>query len=97
MAYRIDYSTHSCRKVDSPGKQRTTAMAAGFFLLFLLLVNLFWPAGTEIVRQALIPGDPEVTVTAVDNLVSGLKDGQQLSDAVTTFCREIIANAETAD
>ena len=97
MAYRIDYSTHSSPKIDSPGKQRITAMAAGFFLLFLLLVNLFWPAGTEIVRQALIPGDPEVTVTAVDNLVSGLKDGQQLSDAVTAFCREIIANAETAD
>ena len=97
MAYRIDYDKTGTRKRIEPAKSRIAVYTAAFFLLFLLLVNLFWPDGTGFLRQSLIPGDPDVTAAAVDSLIDDLKDGQQVSDAITAFCRELISNAENAD
>jgi hypothetical protein len=45
------------------------------------------------VQEVLLPGDPAVTAAALENMTEGLRSGESLLDAVTAFCREIIANA----
>ena len=95
MAYRIEYDTSVPCRQRCCGKPKVTLLAAGFFLLFLLLVNLFWPAGGDLLREILLPGDPAVTAEAVDSLIENLEDGETVSDSVAAFCREIIDNAET--
>ena len=95
MGYEIRYAGHepSSRK---PGT-RLPALTAGFFLAFLLLTHAFWPAGASKLRQLVLPGDSEVTGQAVASLVEDLREGQAVGDAVTTFCREILAHAEYSD
>lgn len=44
-------------------------------------------------RQYLLPGDPRITETALDQLVVDIQNGESFSDAITTFCREIIDSA----
>lgn len=41
----------------------------------------------------LLPGDPEITAAALDELRQDLYDGQPIQEALTAFCREIIDGA----
>ena len=98
MAYRIEYENGD--KYPSAAPERTSGVAvraAGFFLLFLLLTQLFWPAGAEKLRQILMPWDAETTAEAFSVMVSDLRQGDDISEAVTAFCREIMMDAEAAD
>lgn len=95
MAYRIDYGSEGVQRKTLRRKLSMPVMKAAFFVLALVagavtikVVGLTW------VRDVLLPGDPEVTATALENMTDGLRSGESLLDAVTAFCREIIANAQ---
>lgn len=96
MSYRIEYDCPG--NLHSP-KKHTNLMRciAGFFLLFLLLTQLFWPAGAQKLRQVFFPWDEEVTAKAFSGLVISVQQGDELSNAVSVFCREIITHAEYPD
>ncbi len=97
MAYRIDYDVTD--KHRAIGRQQTSlpARTAMFFLLFLLLTKLFWPAGDEKLREILTPWDAEVTAEAFSEMLTDLRSGEDFTSAVTVFCREIMADAEAGD
>ena len=42
----------------------------------------------------LIPGDREITKEAFQTMVEDVRNGERVSDALTTFCEEIFAGAE---
>lgn len=96
MGYRIVYEGPDG---NSPKKDRgrLAGYTAGFLLLFFLLTQIFWPAGADKMRKILLPWDPDVTAEAFSCLVTDLNQGEDLSEAVTAFCREIILNAEYPD
>lgn len=98
MGYRIEYDSGS-RKWQAERFRwgRMWAMAAVCLLLFLVLTNLFWPQGAGMLRRLLIPGDPEVTAQAFAQMVDGLRAGEDASECVTAFCREILENAQIPD
>lgn len=90
MGYRVDY--RPIKKIRGAEKRRSgyPAMAALLFLLFLFLVNGFWPRGAEVTKRLLIPGDPEITTAALGNLATDLRAGTSLSGAVENFCITIL-------
>lgn len=94
MGYRIDYKP--VKKVRDLEKRfsRVPALTAVCLVLFLLLVNLFWQEGMAVIRGILIPGDPAVTVSALEGFALELRMGEELGSAFTTFCRRIIAGAQ---
>lgn len=93
MGYRVEYD--SVKKVR--GVQKRTAgrlaMTGVFFLVFLVLVACFWPEGTAILRDALLPGDRAVTAAALEELARQVSQGTDLSQAVAEFCRDLLAGA----
>ena len=93
MGYRVEYD--SVKKVR--GVQKRTAgrlaMTGVFFLVFLVLVACFWPEGASILRDALLPGDSAVTAAALEELARQVSQGTDLSQAVTEFCRDLLAGA----
>lgn len=94
MGYRVEYET--VRKVRRM-EQRTTrlpALTAAAFVLFLVLVGSFWPKGKEVLREILIPGDPAVTVAALEDLAEELKTGTELDDALENFCQTVVREAD---
>ncbi len=93
MSYRIEYGGGNA--VRKPGRgNRLPVLTAGAFLLFLLLTQAFWPEGTAALREFLLPGDSEVTAHAFSAMAEDLQQGIPVSDALTAFCREILAHGE---
>lgn len=91
MAYSIDYSTSGAEKVEIPPERRFLwGWTALFSALLLVLLWNFWPEGREVIRNLLIPGDPEVTSQAAAGLIADLQNGSAPRDALTAFCREIL-------
>ena len=97
MAYRIDYEATDKHKSATGPHTGLIARTAGFFLLFLLLTKLFWPAGEEKLHKILAPWDAEATAQAFSDMVTDLRSGKDFTSAVTVFCREIIADAEAGN
>ena len=95
MAYRIDYSSAGNQRKPLRKNIPTPVIKTTLFVLALVagavamkVVGLTW------VRDVLLPGDPEITANALQNMTDNLRSGESLLDAVTAFCREIIANAQ---
>lgn len=96
MGYQIVYEPASKKIPAFYKKSRIPEMAAACFLLFLLLVNGFWPRGREVVQQIVWPGDREAAVQAAEIFVQELRYGEPFADAVESFCREILQGADFA-
>lgn len=88
MAYQIEY--------DSGGVKRKTVEKKRFSMVWLLFCAaaavLMIPGVRTTVWHWLLPGDGAVTDRALGELVTDLREGEALSDAVTVFCREIISH-----
>lgn len=98
MGYMIAYDgSDTGKKYTVCRRSRLPELTFGFFLAFLLLTRLFWPAGAAQLRQFLLPGDPDVTQQAVTVLVQDLRAGEPVGDAVKAFCSEILIHAEYPD
>lgn len=96
MAYRIEYGPATPDQYVIHRKPfRLQIMTATCFLVFSLLVQQFFPAGTQKLRQFLLPGTPTVTQEALDAMMGDLRNGEPLGDAFTSFCIYIIDHDET--
>jgi hypothetical protein len=58
-------------------------------IIFVLILTL-WQGGISV----LLPGDPVVTENALQEMITSLRDGDPLAEAVTAFCREVVAGAQ---
>lgn len=94
MPYRIDYGSAGNQRKPLRSKLSMpvikTSLVIFAFVAGAVLIKLF---GLTWVQEILLPGDPDVTAAALNNMTDGLRNGDSLLDAVTTFCREIVANA----
>lgn len=94
MGYRIEYGPqigNPILRTGSNGRLRT--MIAAAFLVFSLVVRVMWQEGTEVLQSILLPVDLTVTEQAFSVMLSDLRGGEPVADAVTVFCRTIIDGA----
>ena len=87
MGYRIVYGSPEKKKLST---KRILMILCSVAVAALMLL----PAGRRALRELIIPGDAEVTASAVQTLVSDLGEGENLGDAVTAFCREVLAGGQ---
>lgn len=94
MGYLIQYEPELNHKYRIKGKWRPDKrfMFWGCICAAMVVLAVI-PAVRQWVLEFLIPGDAQVTTSAFSQFVSDLRSGEQLSDAVTTFCQEILAHA----
>ena len=93
MGYSIEYSLEGSNITSSKKKKyRVFKIMSGGLLLAFILLLLFWPAARSVVREALIPGDSDVTIAAAECLIQELEQGNSISEALSAFCREVIAD-----
>lgn len=94
MAYDILYGADAIKyeiQERNSGKQkRTVALIAAVCAIAMGLFILRTPQ----VRDFLIPGDKEVTRAALADMVQDIQNGEDISEAITAFCRDIITHAE---
>ena len=89
MGYRIVYGKDPVVKRRG-GSLRLRALTAAWMLLFAGLVRLAWPAGREALAQVLLP--QEQTAAAFSQMVTAVSGGEPFGEAVTAFCRSVVAN-----
>ena len=93
MSYQIVYGSEK-KPPEHPGKHSLrTSLAAGILLIVLVGTLRFTGIGTML-WQKLIPGDPEVTTAAFQNMTEYLRNGRSISDAVVVFCETVIEGAQ---
>ena len=91
MAYKVQYTPQDNYRyptVNQYVKKRRSGI--GIVLLLCLLVLLIAYNGLP---DYLIPGDPYITRTAAVEMVSNMKNGASVKDAVFAFCKQILEGA----
>lgn len=97
MGYRIEYNpelnSKYPRKVHT-GKGKilllSAAMLSGIILGFIGINN------STALKNWLLPGNPQVTEAAFSAMIADIRAGEQVGDAITAFCLEIMENAKMA-
>ncbi len=94
MAYRVDYSKSGMREEVRERTFNISKAICTLALIFLIvLMGIIYPQ-KHMLEELLIPGDAEVTKQATAELVSNLRGGEGISEALQAFCVEIIENAD---
>lgn len=94
MAYRIEYDSRNQKyEITSPKRTCFPGLLLGAVTAFFLLTASFWPEGWAALRDIMIPGDDAVTLQALECMSDNLRNGMELGDAITSFCREIMDGA----
>lgn len=94
MAYSIVYGQPSGGQRAPAETGRLAGMVSLALAIFLLLTCFFWPEGKAALGEILLPGDREASGRAFSTMVAELREGTPMSEAVTTFCREILCIEE---
>lgn len=94
MGYSIQYGTSG--KLEESwhaNKKKIKRKIAAAVLVCAAVLALLFSGSVEAVRDFLVPGNPEITKAAFAQFTENIRQGNNVSDAIYTFCREIIENA----
>lgn len=96
MGYRIEYGPAAApRRRRFKPQLRLQILTAVVLILFTLGVKKGWPEGAGKLREFLLPSDTALaSQEAMQTFLTSLESGHSLDDALTAFCREIVANAD---
>lgn len=96
MGYRIDYNSETTvrRKVKM---KRKPYFAVCIICVTVLLMLSLLPSFRATLRDAILPGNDEVTASALNTMAKNLEDGASVPEAVKVFCAEIIDNGEKSN
>lgn len=88
MAYQIKYNLVGPNRRTAKKSKRVLVIvtALGISCLVITALHLPWA------QNLLLPGDSAVTAAALEDLADNLQQGESFMDAITAFCRNIIAN-----
>jgi len=94
VGYRIEYDDPS-GKYEVRKNPNWKLSGAVFWTVAAMVLGmmLFWPEGTETLRDLLIPGDNALTVQALREMTDILRGGGSLWDAVYAFCHCVLHGA----
>lgn len=87
MGYRVDYE---------PAKKRGGFLLplAAVLAAAVLLVGLCWPEGAEVLRDALVPGDPAVTAAALEEFAGEVHAGVPVGEALERMLAGLLEEAD---
>lgn len=95
MGYRIDYEPNLKRKYPlKRQKGNFIEITVAVFLLACIVILLCNPGVHGLLQEILLPGDPQKTAEAIENMIVNLKSGETFKNSVTAFCVEIIGDIQ---
>ena len=91
MAYKIQYTPED--NLRYPNKKQVKLIHwKRWICVGMFLAGFLWVRHNGI-PDFLIPGDPEITTVAAKNMLENLRQGTSINDAVSVFCKDILAGA----
>ena len=89
MGYRIDYKT--VVRERRPKKRHHPILLPSICLLAILLLNTVLKDQRALLLKVIFPGDVEITMASLDNMLTQLKAGAPFQEAFLCFCQQVIA------
>ena len=89
MGYQVIYDGEK-EEPRNGHRFRLIPLTAVAFLGFLLLVDMNWPRGQEVLRAFLLPETVDAALTAVTTFAERILSGEALPIAWEVFCYEIV-------
>ncbi len=94
MAYSVYYSPRTAKKFPSKGsKHKKTKRFFSALLIICIAGVLLQLYRSGVLYELLIPGEPAVTVAAMEMLARNISEGMPFLQAAETFCVEIFRSA----
>ena len=90
MSYCIEYNPELREKYPKVKLQRHIPTKKLVYLLVFFVAS-YLLIQSKVFRY-LLPGNPDVTISAFSTMVERVGDGAPMRDAVRSFCEEIIVN-----
>ena len=87
MGYKIEY-TFGQTNVERCKEKKKSVRWVVLSVLSLMVLSI--GAVRETVLDVLIPGDDEITIQAVSDMVHSFREGSDIGEALEGFCREVI-------
>ena len=91
MPYTIQYSPEMTQKYPAIKGHKPFKWGRGLCAI-LVIGGAVW-VHLKGLPDFMIPGDPEITKSAAAMMLSNLRNGASIHDAVTVFCKEILNGA----
>ena len=95
LGYRIAYERGEVKTFHSVDKKKRGKKIFRWAVLIAMVLFIFTCINSRDFRKMLLPGNKDVTEAAVVELVEAIRTGERFEEAITTFCREIIINAQS--
>ena len=92
VSYMIEYEPHKKSLYPCRKRIKRNNSVKIIFCMTLLLIGVF-VCRSESVREWLIPGDAQVTSEAFTTMITELREGETMGDAVAAFCVQVINGA----
>ena len=90
MGYRIIYAEEKKQQETGNTMFRLRTLVALCLLVFSLTVKIFWPEGTQKLREAIIPAGMTQTQEDFQTMLHAIMTGEPVMDAVTAFCAGVV-------
>lgn len=93
MSYQIVYGPKKRPPNTAARNPARTGLIIGILFIITLAALRFTGYSTDI-WQSLLPGDPDVTISAFQSMTEEIRNGNGFSNAVTSFCETVIEGAQ---
>ena len=93
MHYSVYYEPDKNEKYPATVKPKQGKN--GLSVIVIILAILLFAGAIRYKKELtawLIPGNDEITVQAAEDLLTNMRDGVPIGEAITVFCEEIIDN-----
>ena len=91
MSYSIAYSPDLNKKYPIV-KSKRRKFPKKLLILIMICITTYILMQCNVLRY-IMPGDPDVTMSALSTLVQDVGSGDSVKDAIMTFCEEIIISS----
>ena len=89
MSYSVEYNPE-LRKTYPTRKRKLQNLPIKSIAITMGIMIALYAVHTLGILRLIIPGDPAVTTGAFSTMVEDVRSGQTVSDAVFSFCRNIV-------
>lgn len=90
MSYCVEYNPELNIKYPKPKIKKSFPTKKLIYLLVFFVASYIFMQGK--LYRYLLPGNPDVTISAFSTMVESVGEGDSVKDAVVAFCQEIILN-----
>lgn len=96
MSYKISYDG-VLKKVTFNEKNPKKYIRISLFCIVGIIFAVLIYTNKAKIENVIYPGNPQITKSAASTMISSINNGEDIKEAVMSFCQEIVDNANVKE